>query len=694
MHFRIKEEGFTLDNILALITMSHGYCPPGIGGFGVGIKKTAGKMITDNETFIIRSFNREIGRVKAVICQNEKEPELKLYCDAYKKINEKLAELNHDGRSEKYPTNDSIILQEPSTHIIAPLDKVTKNEVYEMMGKIQWAEQINIHSGKINYTIEDKYHQKEDGDPDNKLMCKIPLLPTSSDYDIEIMVRVGRYYLPKGHNTSGPRWVLIASGCFEERSKSGEPQLLVLKNRNLVVLNKEEHGIKENLLDWGDNKWNEVELRRAAPGEINHAYGIFRLTDRYDIWDKVKKAWSSYSRVKNKNKNEEQKNNKGKDKYERCGLLAKRGLYFLVGGTAVSPDPLRYRSAKKSRMYDSAARMSAYYKPFVTYENIKSGLDISVIKADPQKVNPCQFARKGTSRNILDYYSEALQSKPHAKIKVGQPRGNYIFREAMEKYNKYDDKGNLRVQVSDEKSGVEVISPSIESAIKNMKLTQSTRDLQVDPPPTKTASVGNIGNSENVVIPPTISNEGFQVGMEGNGKNFPSDSDSQTTDESIEEDTETTKQAMKAEINKYIEKNPKQRATYLVQGWIYLYTLHDSLDWKGANGENIYGYGYTNDTDVERYFRKRYSGHHPTKKVKPIIWWNIPHKAHDKETEITASFKKAGIHHKAVGTSTSEFVCAEESLILKIMREHMSEKCEEHIPSTLQEKNSSYLVVE
>ena len=147
LHFRIKEEGFTLDNLLALITMSHGYCPPGIGGFGVGIKKTAGKMITDNKTFIIRSFNREIGRVKAVICQNEKEPELNLYCDAYKKINEKLAELNHGGRSEKYPTNDSIILQGPSTHIIAPLDKVTKNEVYEMMGKIQWAEQINIHSG-------------------------------------------------------------------------------------------------------------------------------------------------------------------------------------------------------------------------------------------------------------------------------------------------------------------------------------------------------------------------------------------------------------------------------------------------------------------------------------------------------------------------------------------------------------------
>jgi hypothetical protein len=124
--------------------------------------------------------------------------------------------------------------------------------------------------------------------------------------------------------------------------------------------------------------------------------------------------------------------------------------------------------------------------------------------------------------------------------------------------------------------------------------------------------------------------------------------------------------------SKKVSPTQKQRGGSCVAGYLYLYTLEDSLDWKNEE-KTIYKFGKHGGRDSLKNYLKTHQNRHPTKLIKLCATWHIKSGVDNKETEILSYFQDEEYQYNAVGTSTSEFVQSE-SL------EELVEFIEDHLP--------------
>ena len=102
---------------------------------------------------------------------------------------------------------------------------------------------------------------------------------------------------------------------------------------------------------------------------------------------------------------------------------------------------------------------------------------------------------------------------------------------------------------------------------------------------------------------------------------------------------------------------PKQlrRGGNIVKGFLYLWTLEDSKDWK-IDGKTIYKFGETTREYLDRI--NEHQRNHPTKKIQIKGIWTVSGPV-EKENEILSHFQTTGLQYKAWGTGRSEFVISD-----------------------------------
>lgn len=137
------------------------------------------------------------------------------------------------------------------------------------------------------------------------------------------------------------------------------------------------------------------------------------------------------------------------------------------------------------------------------------------------------------------------------------------------------------------------------------------------------------------------------------------------SDDDNEKQGESKKESKKKDeikiVKKDVKKSPnnsptqKKRGESCKSGYLYLYTLENSLDWK--NGiKTIYKFGRHSGKETFDSYLKTHQNKHPTKKIKLCSTWHIQSGVENKETEILSHFQENCYQFGAIGTSTSEFV--------------------------------------
>ena len=103
------------------------------------------------------------------------------------------------------------------------------------------------------------------------------------------------------------------------------------------------------------------------------------------------------------------------------------------------------------------------------------------------------------------------------------------------------------------------------------------------------------------------------------------------------------------------QKPQKKRGDSLSPGgYLYLYTLKDTNDWKSEDN-TIYRFGQTERED----YKKRIQEHQrefPTKEIQIEGIWNVSNEVKKKELEILGKYQDLGMQYDTPFTSTSEFV--------------------------------------
>ena len=88
-------------------------------------------------------------------------------------------------------------------------------------------------------------------------------------------------------------------------------------------------------------------------------------------------------------------------------------------------------------------------------------------------------------------------------------------------------------------------------------------------------------------------------------------------------------------------------------GYLYIFTLENSLDWVTNDGKQIYKFGKTEDIDKRL---NKYQNHHPTRKIKLIKLYRLTEGMGTAEKDILAENQRQGNRYNTDATQTSEYI--------------------------------------
>ena len=113
-------------------------------------------------------------------------------------------------------------------------------------------------------------------------------------------------------------------------------------------------------------------------------------------------------------------------------------------------------------------------------------------------------------------------------------------------------------------------------------------------------------------------------------------------------------------------------------GYLYLYTLEDSVDWKYGTEEQIHRWGMSEKDDKDESRLKAHGTEHPANRIKINGIWEIQADVRRRESEIAKILQEGGKQWNAVGTTTSDYFSGRTEFLKEIINSSLPPGSEIH----------------
>tara|TARA_Y100000817_G_scaffold283928_1_gene250152 strand:+ start:104 stop:2110 length:2007 start_codon:yes stop_codon:yes gene_type:complete len=113
-------------------------------------------------------------------------------------------------------------------------------------------------------------------------------------------------------------------------------------------------------------------------------------------------------------------------------------------------------------------------------------------------------------------------------------------------------------------------------------------------------------------------------------------------------------------------------------GYLYLYTLEDSVDWKYGTEEQIHRWGMSEKDDKDESRLKAHGTEHPANRIKINGIWKIQADVRRRESEIAKILQEEGKQWNAVGTTTSDYFSGRTEFLKEIINSSLPPGSEIH----------------